>query len=289
MASHQCQPALLATLLVMSGAMLHAEAAPVFSSASYTADVVFADADALVQTRMTLSFDGNHYFSAAGGNSDGARVAEFAGDGTLIATYEPGLDLRSIFTSGSHQVLARAFDDSTVYRQTSPGSFSALLSLESNSLDAQSAVVMNKLGQFVAVHSGLVSVWDDQGQALTSFALAGFGAQNGEADYPAERGVAVVGDHLFTYAAGVVSAWDYTGQRVDTATLVGAGTSFDSYFSFSYANGRFFVIDGASGQWRGFDAGLGSDTAPVPVPASVFLMGSALVGLSLRRRRPRQP
>lgn len=285
MLSHSFKPALLASLLVMSGAMLDAEAAPVFSSASYTADVVFADADALEQTRMTISFDGSHYFSASGGNTDGLRIAEFGADGTLIAAYAPGLDLRSVFTNGSGQVLARAFDDSTVYRQTSPGSFGALLTLEPNGLDSQSAVVMNAAGQFVAMNQGAVSLWDGQGHALTGFNLAGFGAQNGEANYPAGRGIAAVGDLLFTYAAGTVSAWDYSGQRVDSATLEGAGTSFDSYFSFSYANGRFFVLDDAHGSWRGYDAGLG--TAPVPVPASVFLMGGALVGLGLRRRRPR--
>ena len=36
----------------------------------------------------------------------------------------------------------------------------------------------------------------------------------------------------------------------------GAGTSFDSYFSLSYANGMVWIVDTAGGNWRGFDVGL---------------------------------
>jgi len=278
-------PSLLGAVLLLSGtAMQAAEAAPVFAVSSYTADVVFSDASALEQTRMTISFDGTSYFSASGGSNSGPRVAQFAADGSLIDTYSPGLDLRSVFTNGGHEIFARQYDDSTIYKQTSPGSFSAQLTLSGNPLDEQSAVVLNRNGQFVAMADGLVSLWDGNGQALSTFALAGFGSQNDEGGYPANRGIAAVGDHLFTYSAGIVSAWDYSGQRVDSATLVDAGTRFDSYFSFSYANGRFFVLDDANGAWRGYDAGLGSDVAPVPLPASVLMMGGALVALGLRRR-----
>ena len=287
METRSFKPALLGALLLLSGAALQsAEAAPVFASTNYSADVVFSDAAALQQTRMTISFDGTSYFSASGGGNGGTRVAQFSADGSLVDTYSPGLDLRSVFTNGSHEVLARPYADSTIYKQTSPGSFSALVTFTGNPLDDQSAVVMNKSGQFVAMQGGLVSLWNASGQALSTFSLNGFGSQNDENGYPANRGIAAVGDHLFTYSAGTVSAWDYSGQRVDTAVLDGAGTSFDSYFSFSYANGRFFVLDDANGSWRGYDAGLGSDVAPVPLPSSVLLMGGALVGLALRRRGP---
>ncbi len=285
MSTESFKPGLLAALLVLSGTvMAAAEAAPVFTSASYSADIVFGDASALEQTRMTISYDGSNYFSGSGGGAFGARVAQFAADGALIDTFAPGLDLRSVFTNGHHQVLARQFSDSTIYQQTSLGTFTALLNLNGNTLDAQSAVVMNKAGQFVAMSGGTVSLWDSNGQAVSSFTLVDFGALNEESNYPAARGIAAVGDHLFTYSKGTVSAWDYSGQRVDSATLTDAGTSFDSDFSFSYANGRFFVIDDTNGSWRGFDAGLGVDVAPVPLPASIVLLGGALMGLGLRRR-----
>lgn len=52
----------------------------------------------------------------------------------------------------------------------------------------------------------------------------------------------------------VLSAWDETGTRVATTTLNGAGTSGDSYYAYSAANGMFWVVDFVGGSWRGYDA-----------------------------------
>lgn len=54
-------------------------------------------------------------------------------------------------------------------------------------------------------------------------------------------------------SSSVLSAWDETGDRVAMTTLNGAGQSFDSYFSYSWAQDLFFVNDGASLSWRGYD------------------------------------
>jgi hypothetical protein len=91
------------------------------------------------------------------------------------------------------------------------------------------------------------------------------------------RGVAGAGDYWFTYSNGFVSAWDAGGNRVDQATLTGAGTSFDSHFSFSYANGRFWIVDAPGGAWRGFPF----DAAPLALGSIPTLGDTGIVLLAL--------
>ena len=70
--------------------------------------------------------------------------------------------------------------------------------------------------------------------------------------YPQNRGVIAVGPYYLTYNNLKLSVWDVNGTRVKTVTLNGAGTSFDSYFSLSWANKMVFIVDKAGGLWRGF-------------------------------------
>jgi hypothetical protein len=86
--------------------------------------------------------------------------------------------------------------------------------------------------------------------------FSGFGTVPNENVYPQNRGVATSERCYFTYYDGTLHVWDETGVRTDSATLTGAGTSFDSYFSLSYANGMIWVVDTAGGSWRGYDVGL---------------------------------
>ena len=74
----------------------------------------------------------------------------------------------------------------------------------------------------------------------------------------------------------MLSAWDGAGTRVGTTELIGAGQTFDSHFSFSWAQGQVWVIDVANGTWRGYGVGL-------PAPGAIALL--ALAGVTTRRRR----
>ena len=254
-----------------------AQAGPVFSAASYTADVVFRDV--LSYTTMPLTYDGTSYWSTSGGYTGGLREARYDAAGVATGTFSPGLDFRSIFTDGSNNVLARQFSDGTIYRQTSPGVF-ASSGVGLAGLDNQSAVALNSAGQYVAMKGGDVRVYDAAGALASTFKLNGY-----YSGYVADRGIAAAGAYLFTYFNQVVSAWDYTGALIDSARLSGAGTGFDSYYSFSYANNRFFVVDGSGGNWRGFNANLSSGNS-VPEPSSLTLSLLALgTGLGVLRRR----
>lgn len=255
---------------------VEAIAAPL-NSASYTADVTFKDA--LGGTTMTIAFDGANYWSASGGSSGGNRYAEYGAAGNTITTFAPGIDFRSVFTDGGSNVYARGYNSNTIYKQTAPGVFSSALSLVGGALDAQSAVVLNSSGNFVAMNAGNVSIWNASGAFVSTFALSGF-TNNG---YPQNRGIAAAGNYLFTYFGQTLSAWDYSGNLVDQATLAGAGTSFDSYFSLSYANNRIFVVDAAGGTWRGYDIGVGGQA--VPEPGMLILLGLGFAGIAFSQRR----
>lgn len=105
------------------------------------------------------------------------------------------------------------------------------------------------------VNSATVSRWSAKGAFISAFSLQGFN-QNQENSYPAYRGVLVAGKYYLTYSNGTLSAWDATGKRLSSTLLNKAGTSFDSHFSLSYAQGKVWVVDQAGLLWRGYDVGL---------------------------------
>lgn len=267
-----------AAILAAASTALPAYASGVFSSSSYSATTTFQDHDP--STTMTLAWDGANYYTSSGGSAS-SPYAKYDASGNFIASTSPtpGIDFRSVFTDSSNDLLARGFNSRTIYQQTSFGHFSALTQLNGGNLDAQSAVVMNGAGtEYLAEINGTVSRWNLAGNYLGSFSLAGFSALG----YPQDRGLAVAGNDLLTYYNGTVTAWDMSGHNLGSATLLGAGTSFDSYFSFSYAHDKFWVVDQAGRTWRGYDLGLAS--ANVPEPGSLALLALGLVCLGAKRR-----
>ncbi|WP_182345073.1 IPTL-CTERM sorting domain-containing protein [Comamonas koreensis] len=221
----------------------------IFTNGTLSSDLSFKDE--LASTSMTLAYDGSHYWSSSGGSASGERLAQYSSAGALVAKFASGLDFRSVFTQGAN-LYARQFNDATIYQQAAAGTFAPLVTL-TDLTEQQVGVVLNGAGnEYIALVEGNVYRWSLAGSPLGSVALVGFGTQPGENEYPQNRGISASGSYWFTYSQGVVSAWDAAGQRVGQTSLAGAGTSFDSHFSFSFANGRFWVVDQAGAAWRGY-------------------------------------
>jgi hypothetical protein len=141
---------------------------------------------------------------------------------------------------------------------SSTGAFSSLLSLTGGSLAAHSSLAMTAdAAEFLGLANGSVSRWSSTGASLGAVALAGFGAENGESAAPQNARIAVASDgSILTYSNGMLSVWDRTtGARVRTVTLVGAGTTVQSHYSFSYANGMVWILDDTGQSWRGYGIG----------------------------------
>ncbi len=264
--------------------------ADVFGAASLAPTQVFLDAinsGSTAHHSVGIAFDGSSYWAATGGTSGGTTLAQYDATGALVTTYAAGIDFRSVFTDAAGEVYARALGSSDILHQDSPGSFSTFLTLSGGAVDAQSSVVLTDAGDYVAMSGGTVSRWNSAGVFQGSIALSGWGSVAGEVDYPANRGVASLGGYWLTYSNGTLSAWDGAGTRVGQTTLTGAGTSFDSHFSLSAANGMVWITDlDDGGSWRGYDV---LSTTTVPEPSSAVLVLTGLLGVvGVRRRRSRE-
>jgi uncharacterized repeat protein (TIGR01451 family) len=239
-------------------------------------------ANVLSPTVMTMAFDGASYWACAGSPPTGIRLARYDILGNVQATYSPGLDFRSVFTDASGNLYGRTYASSIIYRQTTPGVFSNYLTLASGPLNAQSSVVLNGNGtEFIAMSGGVVSRWLTDGTFLGTVNLVGFGALSGENIAPQNGVIAALGAYWATYNGnGLVSFWDTGGNRIWQSTLLGIGGSANSGYTFSYCNGKVFVMDTSIGNWFGYDAcGTAPPTAPViyvqPASQGVSLGGLA--------------
>jgi uncharacterized repeat protein (TIGR01451 family) len=236
----------------------------------------------LSPTVMTVAFDGASYWACAGGSTGGTRLAHYDVLGNLQATYAPGIDFRSVFTDAGGNLYARAYASSVIYRQTAPGVFSNYLTLASAPLDVQSSVVLNGGGtEFIATSAGVVSRWLADGTFLGTVSLVGFGGLAGESNFPQNRGIAAVGNYWVTYnGTDTISFWDTAGTRVWQSTLLGIGSPSDSPYSFSYCNGKVFVLDSLVGKWLGYDVcGTAPPSGPIiytqPASQGVSIGGTA--------------
>lgn len=279
---------LAVALAIVFGAPVSARASGIFGP-GYGAKVTFADAGS-GYTPAGIAFDGTNYWSVDAGTSLLTNQALYDGTGSLVNTYAPGLDFRSIFTDASGGVFARQMADSAIYQQTSPGVFVPTGVTLADPVAPQAQVVLSgDKTEYVSMVDGVVYRWDLAGNSLTSVPLAGFGADTQD-DYPQNRAIAAVGDYWLTYDNQKLTAWDHSGNLAGSAILHAAGTSFGSNYSLSFANGMAFVYDGTDGLWRGYDIFGKPIGLPEPGSLTLLILGLASCGGAAwrKRRRPAQ-
>jgi uncharacterized repeat protein (TIGR01451 family) len=247
---------------------------------NYVASQTFANS--LPPPVMNMAFDGGGYWGSSGGGTSGTHLARYDILGNLQATYAPGLDFRSVFTDAGGNLYGRTYASSIIYRQTAPGVFSNYLTLAAGLLDAQAAVVLNGSGtEYISMSGGVVSHWLTDGTFIGTVNLLGFGGLTGENTFPQNRGIAAFGNYWVTYDGNsIISFWDTAGNRLWQSTLLGIGATTDSGYSFSYCNGKVFVLDTSVAIWRGYDVcGTAPTTAPIiyvqPTSQTLSLGGSA--------------
>lgn len=227
----------------------------ILSKVSYDATMVFQNKP-VADTPMGIAWDGSSFW--VGGNSTvgGFTETRYDGTGKLLASYQPSLTFSAIYTKGdgTSPVFARAATWLVVEQQTAPGQWSAPMTLEGPDPPAATGIAWDTdHSEFIALMDGILHRWDSMGKALPNVPFQDFGTMNNEAAYPAGRRVAWAYGYYLTYSKQYISAWNSAGVRVASAKLNGAGvTDFDSAWSFSFAQGKAWVVDNAQGFWRGY-------------------------------------
>ncbi|PCJ27995.1 MAG: hypothetical protein COA96_02200 [SAR86 cluster bacterium] len=260
------------------------QAVPIFSSATISSSFSFTEV--LGSSEVSIAFDGTNYWTAIGGSAGGTRLAKYDASGSNLGTYAPGLDFRSLTADGAGDVYARAYNNTSIFIQSSDGVFTTT-GVSVGGVSSQPKVILNGDGTEYIAHdtNGTVRRWDLSGNALSSVSLSGYGANSGESGYYQDSAISAAGDYWLTYSEGILSAWDDLGNRVDQTTLLGAGSNFNSHLSQSYANGMFFVMDNDESTWRGYELNL--DLVSVPEPSSLLILSLGLLALGLRREKVR--
>lgn len=207
---------------------------------------------------MGLAWDGCHYISVSGGNTDGNRLAFYSKNGTLMQLYSPGLDFRSIFTTATRHhrhshVMVRLFGNNTLLRMREPDLFKLSVTLNT-SLDSQSHVVPSACyGTYMALmFGGRVDFWNRQGEWLNSIMLQDYGQVLGENQYPAYTNIVAFEHQLITLANSEASVWNCNGTRIARVRLDDVEGTYDIYWSLSVANGLLWLVDEQSRMFRGY-------------------------------------
>lgn len=230
-----------------------------------------------------VAWDGSNLWTATGGATDTVNIMSWSSSGSFLKAHAPQLDIRSIWAQTSEeqvQLFADAYSDDHVYIKKADGSFEATgVSLKGAEKETDSPVLYRAsslpddpvAGVLVALDgSGALLEFDAaDGEFIRDIPLNGYGAEPGETDWPSYVRFAVAqvdAERFFylTYAGGKVYAWDKAGERVGSAGLTGAGEDEMGCYSISYANDRLWVMDTASGAWKGFKLAFKAPPPPPP-------------------------
>jgi len=223
--------------------------------ASYDAAMVFPN-HSLLYTPTGIAWDGTSFWVGGDGNLGGFTEVRYDGAGNYLASYEPGVGFSAIYTKGdgTSPVFGRQLTWNNVMKQNTPGQWSEPSTLAGGNPPVMMGVAWDDVhGEYIGLQDGTLHRWNAAGQALANVTFQGFGSVVGEDAYPSGRRVAFAYGHYLTYVDTVISAWDADGNRVASSVLNGAGTTdFDSALSFSFAQGKVWVVDSAQGTWRGY-------------------------------------
>ena len=231
-------------------------AAPgLLSQATYDAVMVFSNHH-VTDTPMGIAWDGSSFWVGGNGTLGGFTEVSYDGTGKYVASYEPGIGFSAIYTKGdgAGPVFGRAPTWNVVEKQISPGQWSGVATLAGGDPPVATGIAWDAdHNEYIALMDGILHRWDSTGQSLPEIPFQSFGTMNNEGAYPANRRVAWAYGYYLTYSKQFISAWNNAGMRVASAKLNGAGvTDFDSAWSFSFAQGKAWVVDSAQGNWRGY-------------------------------------
>ena len=202
---------------------------------------------------MSITYDGEHYYTINGGNEGYCSLNEYNKKGKFIYTYDVEIDGRAIFYNpkdGSLYVKDYSTDLYVVDLEYEYADFILDYVFEEDNNSPAASPDGNHLFELV---NGLVTVMDfESGTEIRSFRIS---------DYYDEFGynssIAVSDRHLFAWAdEDEIVVYDLNGKFIKKLHLPRSGYKF----SLSFCNGLLWIAEdadasteGGDGYWYGYD------------------------------------
>ena len=217
-------------------------------------------------TPMSAETAGGFVFTASGGSRSGFRLQRYLPNGTLSATFAPGIDFRSIFTNNSGVLFAKEWGGHghRIYSLTVGGAKTFLFSLSGAVLNSQAPADFNADDtELITMSKGTVNRYNaTTGVFIGSFTLSGMTAA--ELSFPDSIQMETnLAGRIFTYSNGTVSEWNSSGARIGTSALP-FGSNFFTDWSFGVSSDNLvFVFNIGSSRWESYDVGIEAQPDPI--------------------------
>ena len=205
---------------------------------------------------MGIAWDGEHYFTISGGNTDNSSLNEYDDAGAAVETYDLGIDGRAIlYDSDDEQMYVKTYgtdlNSVDLYLEETDAELSGIFK------EDQSSVAMSPDGEYLyELHDGEVYVYDASGgDEEASFKLSSYSKQD---EFGYANAIAASDKFLFVWAPDSdtdILVYGLDGKYVTKFALPRSGYGF----SLSWANGMLWIAedadggeDGADGTWYGY-------------------------------------
>jgi hypothetical protein len=197
---------------------------------------------------MGITWDGRHYFTINGGNTDYCNLNEYDRKGKLEESHDVELDGRSIFWHPDEEELYVKVYGTSLY-SVDLDDEDADEAFEDVAAEDNSSVGFSPDGERVyELVEGTVTVREfDTGEEIESFELDG---ASDEADLGYDKSIAVSDRYIFAWDEDdEIRVYDLEGEYLTRFELPRAGFGF----SLSWANGLLWVAQDADGKDEGED------------------------------------
>ncbi|MGD8394911.1 MAG: hypothetical protein PVF43_05510 [Candidatus Eiseniibacteriota bacterium] len=208
--------------------------------------------DTILMHNMSLTSDGNYYYTANGGNASNGMINTYDLAGNPVNSVSCTIDSRAIMCDVSTgDVFIKGYDRNLYSVDPSTGAYSVVFS--GIFAYSQSSPSMTPDGAYILEHEdGTIRVLDASTGALVN-TMTGF-ATGG---YPSNEAVATDGVRIFTWSGTLTSVYDMSGTFIESWNIPQGHYGF----SLGWGNGLLWSSDdggGGTGMWYGYDVGGGA-------------------------------
>ncbi len=201
---------------------------------------------------MSITSDGNYYYSCNGGKTYEGKISKFSLNGNFMKSYDIDLDMRSIMYNPSDKHFYVNCYDNNIYMITDLESGAYKLVYSKLYSNEQASLALGPKGKYLyCLDEGILKVYDF---ATGSVDETYYGFRCGSELGTGNASVAVSKKYIITTDAAdkVFYVYDKKGKLKESVRYAEG----DYGFSLSYANGHIFMAtDGnyGMGKWYGYE------------------------------------